>query len=71
MEGIWKEGYVIVYIDEIYNLIGVGWMGDGLMDVFNMFKFYLEGGEIWFIGFIIYEEFNCYFLCSRGLVWCF
>ena len=68
MEGVQNEGRAIIYIDEIHNLIGAGRTGDGSMDASNMLKPYLERGEIRFIGSTTYEEYNRYFVRSKGLV---
>lgn len=68
MEGVRNEGHVIVYIDEIHNLIGAGRTGDGSMDASNLLKPYLEAGDIRFIGATTYEEFNRYFASSKGMV---
>ena len=68
MEGVRKEGNVIVYIDEIHNLVGAGRGSDGAMDASNMLKPYMEQGDIRFIGSTTYEEYNRYFSKSRGIV---
>lgn len=49
-----KDEYVILFIDEIYIIIGVGVVLGGVMDVFNLFKFKLFSGELCCIGLIIY-----------------
>ena len=68
MEGVQKEGNVIVYIDEIHNLVGAGRGSDGSMDASNMLKPYMEQGNIRFIGSTTYDEYNRYFSKSRGIV---
>ena len=58
----------IVYIDEIHTLVGAGATSDSAMDASNMLKPYLEAGSIRFIGSTTYEEYNCYFSRSKGIV---
>ena len=64
MDGAAKEGNVIIYIDEIHNMIGAGRGSDGGPDASNMLKQYLEAGDIRFI----YEEYNRYMAKSKGIV---
>lgn len=68
MEGALKEGNVIIYIDEIHNLIGAGRGSDGSLDASNMLKPYLESGDIRFIGSTTYDEYKRYFAKSKGIV---
>lgn len=68
MDGVSTEDNVIVYIDEIHNLVGAGATGEGSMDASNMLKPYLEGGRIRFIGSTTYDEYKRYFAKSKGLV---
>lgn len=68
MEGARKEGNVIIYIDEIHNMIGAGRGSDGSLDASNMLKPYLESGEIRFIGSTTYDEYKRYLATSRGIV---
>ena len=68
MEGLCKEGKVIVYIDEIHNLVGAGRSGDSSMDASNMLKPYLERNDLRFMGSTTYEEYNKYFSRSKGIV---
>ncbi len=68
MEGARREGNVIIYIDEIHNLIGAGRGSDGSLDASNMLKPYLEAGEIRFIGSTTYDEYKRYFAKSKGIV---
>ena len=69
MDGIQEESDKnIVYIDEIYTLVGAGATGEGSMDASNMLKPYLEAGSIRFIGSTTYEEYNRHFSRSKGLV---
>ena len=68
MEGATKEGNVIIYLDEIHNIMGAGRASDGGLDASNMLKQYLEAGDIRFIGSTTYEEFNRYMAQSKGIV---
>ena len=68
MEGATKEGNVIIYLDEIHNMIGAGRGSDGGPDASNMLKQYLEAGDIRFIGSTTYEEYNRYIAQSKGIV---
>ena len=68
MDGIEQEGDGnIVYIDEIHTLVGAGAVSGSAMDASNMLKPYLETGSIRFIGATTYEEYNKYFLRSKGV----
>lgn len=68
MKGVEKEGNVIIFIDEIHNLIGAGGSSEGTMDASNFLKPYLDEGKIRFIGSTTYEEFNKHFSASKGMV---
>ena len=68
MDGAAKEGNVIIYSDEIHNMIGAGRGSDGGPDASNMLKQYLEAGDIRFIGSTTYEEYNRYMAKSKGIV---
>ena len=68
MAGAANEGNVIIYIDEIHNIIGAGRGSDGGPDASNMLKQYLEAGDIRFIGSTTYEEYNRYMAQSKGIV---
>lgn len=68
MEGARKEGNVIIYIDEIHNIIGAGRGSDGALDASNMLKPYLEAGDIRFIGSTTFDEYKRYFASSKGIV---
>ena len=61
------EGNVIIYIDEIHNIIGAGRGSDGSLDASNMLKQYLEAGDIRFIGSTTYEEYNRYMSKSKSI----
>ena len=69
MSGIEKESTNnIVYIDEIHTLVGTGATGDSAMDASNLFKPYLESGNIRFIGSTTYEEYDRYLSRSKGMI---
>ena len=68
MDGLSREGNVIVYIDEIHSLVGAGATGESAMDASNMLKPYLEAGKIRFIGSTTFDEYKRYFAKSKGLV---
>ena len=67
MAGAANEGNVIIYIDEIHNIIGAGRGSDGSLDASNMLKQYLEAGDIRFIGSTTYEEYNRYISKSKSI----
>ena len=67
MAGASNEGNVIIYIDEIHNIIGAGRGSDGSLDASNMLKQYLEAGDIRFIGSTTYEEYNRYMSKSKSI----
>ena len=68
MEGLAEEQNVIVYIDEIHNLVGAGATQDNSLDASNMLKPYLESGKIRFIGATTHEEYKRYFSKSKGII---
>ena len=68
MDGATEEGNVIIYLDEIHNIIGAGTTSDGGPDASNMLKPYLEAGNIRFIGSTTYDEYNRHMSRSKGIV---
>lgn len=68
MDGIQKEKNIIVYIDEIHNIVGAGATNGGTMDAANLLKPYLAMGEIRFIGSTTYEEYKKNFSKNKSLV---
>lgn len=51
---------VILFFDEIHNLIGVGATGEKSMDAFGMLKPHLTNGSIQIIGATTYHDFRKY-----------
>lgn len=68
MEGALQEENVIIYIDEIHNLVGAGATGEGSMDASNFLKPYLESGRIRFIGATTYDEYKRFFAKNKSVV---
>jgi ATP-dependent Clp protease ATP-binding subunit ClpA len=58
---------VILFIDEIHNVVGAGAVSGGSMDASNMLKPVLSSGEIKCIGSTTYEEYKKYFDKDRAL----
>lgn len=49
---------VILYIDEIHNLMGAGANNNGVMDASNLLKPYLQEGKVKFMGSTTYDEYK-------------
>ncbi len=62
-----KKKNVIIYIDEIHNLVGAGSVSDGSLDASNILKPYLTSGKIRFIGSTTHEEYKKFFEKDRAL----
>jgi len=58
---------VILFIDEIHNVVGAGAVSGGSMDASNMLKPVLSSGDIKCIGSTTYEEYKKYFDKDRAL----
>ncbi len=54
------QGNIILFIDEIHNIMGAGNSGDGNMDLADMLKPILARGEIQTIGATTIDEFRKY-----------
>ncbi len=54
------NGNIILYIDEIHNLIGAGSSGEGNIDAADILKPMLARGEITVIGTTTYDEYRKY-----------
>lgn len=61
----------ILFIDEIYIIIGVGAVFGGQVDAVNLIKLLFFSGKICVIGLIIYQEFSNIFEKDCVLVCCF
>lgn len=55
-----KNGNIIIFIDEIHNLVGAGSTGDGKMDAADILKPLLARGEMQTIGATTIEEYRKY-----------
>jgi ATP-dependent Clp protease ATP-binding subunit ClpA len=61
------KGNVILFIDEIHNLVGAGSTGGGSMDAANLLKPVLSKSEISCIGATTFQEYRQHFEKDRGL----
>ena len=55
-----ENGNIILFIDEIHNLIGAGSSGDGNFDAADILKPMLARGELTVIGTTTYDEYRKY-----------
>ena len=55
-----KDGNIIIFIDEIHNLVGAGSTGEGKMDAADILKPLLARGEMQTIGATTIEEYRKY-----------
>lgn len=62
-----KENNVILYIDEIHNIVGAGGSSNGGADISNLLKPYLTTGKIKFIGATTEEEYKKIFSKDKAL----
>ncbi len=60
IEGIKSNGNVILFIDEIHQIVGAGATSDGNMDAANILKPMLARGELQTIGATTLEEYRKY-----------
>ena len=60
VEEVQKSGNVIIFIDEIHNLIGAGASGEGNFDAADILKPLLARGEFTVIGTTTYDEYRKY-----------
>ena len=62
-----KMDKVIVYIDEIHNIVGAGATSGGTMDASNILKPFLTTGKMKFMGCTTYDEYKKHFEKDRAL----
>ncbi|MBQ0099541.1 MAG: ATP-dependent Clp protease ATP-binding subunit [Firmicutes bacterium] len=60
IESIKNNGNIILFIDEIHNIVGAGSTGEGNMDAANILKPMLSRGELQTIGATTIEEYRKY-----------
>ena len=60
VEEIKKDGNIILFIDEIHNLVGAGDSAEGSMNAANILKPALSRGEIQVIGATTFKEYRKY-----------
>ena len=61
-----KDGQIILFIDELHNLVGAG-KTDGAMDAANLLKPMLARGELKCIGSTTYDEYRKYIEKDKAL----
>lgn len=62
-----KLNNVILFIDEIHNIVGAGAVSGGSLDASNILKPALAGGKLRCIGAATYEDYKKYFEKDRAL----
>ena len=62
-----SDGQIILFIDEIHTLVGVGGGGEGAMDAANILKPALARGELRAIGATTLNEYQKYFEKDKAL----
>jgi len=60
IEVVTKNGNIIIFIDEIHNLVGAGSTGEGNMDAADILKPLLARGEMQTVGATTIEEYRKY-----------
>ena len=68
IEGAKKELPVILYIDEIHNIIGAGSSAESSLDIGDILIPYIDQGEVRFIGSTTYKDYSKNFEKSSALV---
>ena len=64
MEEIRKREDIILFIDEIHEIVGAGSAGDGNMDAGNILKPALARGELQLVGATTLNEYRIMKRCS-------
>lgn len=67
LEELEQKEKVILYIDEIHNLVGSGSVNGGGMDLAGLFKTALITSKVRFIGTTTYDEYRKYFEKDKAL----
>ena len=60
IDAVKKNGKIILFIDEIHNIVGAGSTGEGNMDAANILKPMLARGELQTIGATTIDEYRKY-----------
>ncbi len=60
IEGVLKDGDIVLFIDEIHTLVGAGGSTEGSMDAANILKPLLARGDLQVIGATTIEEYRKY-----------
>ena len=66
INNVLKDGNVVLFIDEIHNIIGAGSGSDSSLDAGNILKPYLTDGRFRCIGATTYEEYKKHILKDRA-----
>lgn len=64
---IQKQNNIILYIDEIHNVVGAGSTSGGTLDASNMLKPYLANGKLRFIGSTTFDEYRKFLEKDKAL----
>ena len=67
IDSVLQNENVILFIDEIHNIVGAGGCSDGALDAGNILKPYLTDGNFRCIGATTYEEYKKHILKDRAL----
>ena len=71
LEVISKTSKPIIYLDEVYSIMGMGAVSGGGMEASSIFKPYLSSGNIKFIAQTTYSEYKKYLEKNKSLMRCF
>ena len=66
LKGMEEQGRVVLYLDEIHNIIGAGRTEGGSLDASNLLKPYLTKDNFRFMGATTYEEYNKHFVRAKA-----